>query len=114
MKPIKNIESFGKRLRSCRLHKGFSQTDLADILKTNNQVISRYERDEMRPSIDVAIDLAKALGTSAGYLLGEQKFHDDPELEAIFRDLRSVPENELSEIKTTLVNLIKASRFRVT
>ncbi|MGQ1892058.1 helix-turn-helix domain-containing protein [Thermophagus sp. OGC60D27] len=31
-----------------------SQTDLAKQLKTSVSVISRYERDEMTPSIDAA------------------------------------------------------------
>jgi transcriptional regulator with XRE-family HTH domain len=55
------------------------QQDLANILNSNNKVISRYERDEMKPSIEVALKLAKELQTSVGYLLGEIQNHNDPE-----------------------------------
>jgi transcriptional regulator with XRE-family HTH domain len=48
-----------------------SQTDLAKKLNTSVSVISRYERDEMTPSIDVAKKLAGILNTTVGYLLDE-------------------------------------------
>jgi transcriptional regulator with XRE-family HTH domain len=110
MKPIQTMGSFGKRLRDIRRFRGLNQTQLAEFIDSNAQVISKYERDEMTPSIDVAIGLAKALKTTAGYLLGEDKFDGDTELEAIFRDLRSVPETELTKIKSALVTWIKGSR----
>jgi transcriptional regulator with XRE-family HTH domain len=65
------MSSFGKRLRECREAKSLSQQDLAKLLDTSYTVIGKYERDEMKPSIDVAKNLAKLVGTTVGYLLGE-------------------------------------------
>ena len=67
------MSSFGKRLRECREAKGLSQQDLGKLLDTSYTVIGKYERDEMKPSIDVANKLAKLVGTTIGYLLGESK-----------------------------------------
>ena len=67
------MSSFGKRLRECREAKGLSQQDLAKLLDTSYTVIGKYERDEMKPSIDVANKLAKLVDTTVGYLLGESK-----------------------------------------
>ena len=50
-----------------------SQTDLAKQLNTSVSVISRYERDEMNPSIDTAKKLAEPLDTTVGYLLGRDR-----------------------------------------
>ncbi|HRK54604.1 MAG TPA: helix-turn-helix transcriptional regulator [Cyclobacteriaceae bacterium] len=109
MKSIKNTDSFGKRLRNARLHIGLSQNDLAEQLNTSNKMISRYERDEVKPSIEVALKLAKILNTSVGFLLGEVKFPEDPELESILRGILNIPENEQTKIKNTLVSLLKVT-----
>lgn len=62
--------SFGKRLTEVRKNKGLSQEDLAKHLGTKSPVIGRYERDEMKPSIDTANKLAEHLGVSLDYLIG--------------------------------------------
>ena len=58
------MDTFGKRLRDCRKEKGFSQNELAKILNTNHSVIGGYERDDVKPSIDVAKKLADLLNTT--------------------------------------------------
>ena len=63
--------SFGKRLLEARKRKGISQEDLAQHLKTKGPVIGRYERDEMKPSIEVAANMAELLDVSLDYLVGK-------------------------------------------
>src|SRR6185437_13848591 len=53
--------SFGSRLLQARKKKGISQEELATHLGTKGPAIGRYERDEMKPSIDVATKMAKLL-----------------------------------------------------
>lgn len=62
--------SFGKRLAEVRKNKNLSQEDLAKHLGTKSPVIGRYERDEMKPSIDTANKLAEYLQVSLDYLTG--------------------------------------------
>jgi transcriptional regulator with XRE-family HTH domain len=62
--------SFGKRLTEVRKNKNLSQEDLAKHLGTKSPVIGRYERDEMKPSIDTANKLAEFLQVSLDYLTG--------------------------------------------
>lgn len=62
--------SFGKRLTQARKKKGISQEELAGQLNTKGPVIGRYERDEMKPSIDVATNMAKILEVSLDWLVG--------------------------------------------
>nr|WP_315193874.1 helix-turn-helix transcriptional regulator [uncultured Flavobacterium sp.] len=62
--------SFGKRLAEVRKNKSLSQEDLAKHLGTKSPVIGRYERDEMKPSIDTANKLAEFLEVSLDYLTG--------------------------------------------
>ena len=69
--------SFGKRLFEARKKKGFSQKKVAEVLNTKGPAIGRYERDEMRPSIDVAAKLADLLDASLDYLMGRTEVEID-------------------------------------
>lgn len=61
---------FGKRLMEVRKDKKLSQDDLAKSVGVHGAVIGRYEREEVKPSIDMATQLAEALGVSLDYLVG--------------------------------------------
>jgi transcriptional regulator with XRE-family HTH domain len=63
--------SFGKRLQEARKKRNFSQEYIAKELNTKAPVIGRYERDEMKPSIEVATKLSELLEVSLDYLVGK-------------------------------------------
>lgn len=63
--------SFGKRLLEARKRKGISQEEMAKHLGTKGPAIGRYERDEMKPSIEVAAKMAEVLDVSLDYLVGK-------------------------------------------
>ena len=62
--------TFGKRLTEVRKAKKLSQDDLAKKLEVHGAVIGRYERDEVKPSIEMAAAIAEALEVSLDYLVG--------------------------------------------
>jgi len=64
------LMSFGSRLLEARKKKSISQEELAKFLTTKGPVIGRYERDEMKPSIEVAAKMADYLDVSLDYLVG--------------------------------------------
>ncbi|MEM9681093.1 MAG: helix-turn-helix transcriptional regulator, partial [Bacteroidota bacterium] len=64
------LMSFGSRLLEARKKKSISQEELAKYLSTKGPVIGRYERDEMKPSIEVAAKMADFLNVSLDYLVG--------------------------------------------
>ena len=61
---------FGKRLREARLNAKKNQRDIAESAKISPQMVSAYEKQERKPSIEVAAALADALGVSLDYLCG--------------------------------------------
>lgn len=63
--------SFGTRLLQARKKKGISQEELAKHLGTKGPAIGRYERDEMKPSVEVAARMAEILEVSLDYLVGQ-------------------------------------------
>src|ERR1017187_11042678 len=62
--------TFGKRLGEVRKSKKMSQDDIAKKIAVHGAVIGRYERDEVKPSIEVAAQIAEALEVSLDYLVG--------------------------------------------
>ena len=66
--------SFGQKIATLRKQKGLSQADLATTVGTIGVTIGRYERDEIKPSIDVAAKIADALDVSLDYLVGASSF----------------------------------------
>jgi DNA-binding XRE family transcriptional regulator len=62
--------SFGKRMAQVRKEKNMSQDALAKALEATSTTIGRYERDEVKPSIDVAAKIAATLEVSVDFLVG--------------------------------------------
>ena len=109
--------SFGKKVAALRKSLKMSQTDLAKKLETSVSVISRYERDEMTPSIETAKRLASFLDTSVGYLLGETEDDDllkDQDMISRLKDIKDFSKEEKSQIYFTLDAVIREIKNRRT
>ena len=65
--------TFGKRLRHIRKEHKMTQEDFAKLLGTSKQILSRYEREDRSPRIEVVRKYAEALKVSADYLLGDEE-----------------------------------------
>ena len=62
---------FGSIVVELRKEKKISQTDLADRLGIHKNVLGRYERSEVLPSIEIARKIADILDVSLDYLTGK-------------------------------------------
>jgi len=62
---------FGSIVVELRKEQKTSQTDLADKLGIHKNVLGRYERSEVLPSIDIARKIADILDVSLDYLVGK-------------------------------------------
>lgn len=61
----------GLNLKSARERAGLSQGQLAEILGTSINTISRWENGQFSPDDETKLKLAQILNTSASFLLGE-------------------------------------------
>ena len=59
-----------KRLKDVREAKGLSQTDIARVLNTTRQQVSKWETGVQMMGVDKYIKLAKYYDISVDYLLG--------------------------------------------
>jgi len=104
------MATFGKRLRECREAKSLSQQELAKKMNTSYTVIGKYERDEMLPSIEVAKTLSRLVGTTVGYLLGENKEMNalkDPQMLKRLNEINELPEDDKHCILYTIDGLLQ-------
>lgn len=62
--------NFSERLRKMR-EKKYSQEELADMLNVSNITISRWENGAQEPRAKKLTELARILGTTTTYLLGD-------------------------------------------
>lgn len=62
--------TFGERIISLRKKLKWSQDELAKKVGTSAPIIGRYERNEIKPSIETAKNIADALDVTLDYLLG--------------------------------------------
>lgn len=109
------METFGKKLRECREAKKLSQNELAKLIEAHHSIIGKYERDEVKPSIDVVKKIASILDTTIGYLLGET--HDknllkDPAMLKRLNEISSFNDYDKEHILYTIDGLIKSVKIK--
>lgn len=95
--------TISERIVFLRKQNGFSQTDLAKHVDASREAISKYERGEATPSVDIAKKIALALGVSLDYLVGdsEKRTFDKTTIRRM-EEIENLPEEE----KQTLFKII--------
>ena len=90
--------TFGERLLSLRKKLKWSQDELARKIGTSAPIIGRYERNEIKPSIDVAKKLADELGVTIDYLIGGSDKIFDKEILKKIEDIESLSEDDKKQV----------------
>jgi transcriptional regulator with XRE-family HTH domain len=109
------MSSFGKKLREAREAKSFSQAELARQITSHHSIIGKYERDEVKPTIDVVKKLADVLETTVGYLLGESEDREllkDPSMLKRLNDISKFPEQDKNCILYALDAMINNVKLK--
>jgi len=107
--------TFGKKLREARDAKGISQSELARQLNTNHSIIGKYERDEVKPTVDVVRRLADSLDTTVGFLLGESEDMNllkDPSMLKRLNEINELPSKEKEALLLNVDAFLRDFRTR--
>jgi transcriptional regulator with XRE-family HTH domain len=84
----------GDNMMLLRKKKGLSQADLGKLIGTSGDVIGRYERGDINPSIDVVANIAGALEISIDYLVGKTQIVMDKDAVERLEDISNLPEEK--------------------
>ena len=61
--------SFGRKLKIARVAQGWNQTELAKRCKMSQKRISKYENDDLEPTINSLCSLSRVLCVKIEFLL---------------------------------------------
>jgi len=91
--------TFGERIIMLRKQLKLSQDDLAKKIGTSAPIIGRYERNEIKPSIEVAAKIAEELAVTVDYLLGNSdNLIMDKKLVKRIEDIEALPVEEKDKV----------------
>jgi transcriptional regulator with XRE-family HTH domain len=99
--------TFGKRLGEVRKDRKLSQEDLAKKLDMQGAVIGRYERDEVKPSIEVAARIAQVLGVSLDYLVGNTDMLLEADVIKKIQEIQKLPEKDRDHLFYVVDNILQ-------
>jgi len=104
--------SFGKRLLEARKNKSLSQEDIAKHLGTKGPAIGRYERDEMKPSIEVAAKMALLLDVSLDYLVGHTDIMLDSNTTKKIQEISNMSDEDQNHVFSLIDAFIAKTKLK--
>jgi len=104
--------SFGKRLTEVRKDKKMSQDEVGKLVGVHGAVIGRYEREEVKPSIEMAKHLAEALEVSLDYLVGSTDILLEKNVVNKILDIHKLKENDKQHVFALLDAFIKQTKLQ--
>jgi len=100
---MSNELSIGQRISLLRKQKNWSQVELSKKINASREIISRYERNESQPSIEMIVKIANAFNVTVDYLIGQSENSAfDKETVSRINDIQKMD----SSTKNMLFNII--------
>jgi len=99
--------TLGQHISKLRKEKKLSQNELGKNANTSGDLIGRYERDEVKPSIEVIINISNALNVSIDYLVGKTDFKLNKDIMQRIKDITSLPPEAKKQVFMVIDALIR-------
>lgn len=100
-------EKTGMLIKEARISKGYTQSELADILGVTNKAVSHWEKGESYPDVGLLESLSSCLGISIEELVvGEPADNDEFTMKDFKRLLRSKRKESIKKIIPLFANAI--------
>lgn len=99
--------TFGERLTLVRKRKNLSQAETGKRIGINGDAYGRYERGEVRPTIEMAVKIAQALEVSLDYLAGNSDIELDKNTLDRVQEVTKLTDKDRDHIYITLDALIR-------
>lgn len=104
--------NLGEQLSKLRKQKKLSQNDLGKKAGTSGDLIGRYERNEVKPSIEVASKIADVLEVSLDLLIGKVSVQVDNDILKRVLEVQQMEQQDKNHILYTLDALIKSVKLK--
>ncbi len=104
--------TLGEHITTLRKRKKLSQAELGKKIGTSGDIIGKYERDEVKPSIEVVVKIADTLDVSIDFLVGSTSLQIDKTTLNLLEDIFKLPENSKQYIFEHLNMMIRDFKTR--
>jgi len=104
--------TLGQHISQLRKRKKLSQNDLGKKAGTSGDIIGRYERNEVKPSIEVAAKIADILDVSLDFLIGNVAVEVESQLLKRIIEVQQMNDEDKEHILYTLDALIKSVKLK--
>lgn len=79
------MSEFSKRLTELRVSKGYTQEELAELLKVSRSTIGMYEQGKREPNFEMQETMADFFNVNLDYLIGRSSDTNEKILIEIYR-----------------------------
>ena len=104
--------TFGENVAITRKKKKLSQNELAKKVGTISVTIGRYERNEIKPSIDIANRIADVLDVSLDYLVGNTDTALEKGLLKKIIDIQKLPDDKKNVVMILIDTFLKQTKLQ--
>jgi transcriptional regulator with XRE-family HTH domain len=104
--------TLGEHLMILRKQKSFSQGELGKLIGTSGDIVGRYERNVIVPSIEVIMKMADSLQVSIDYLVGKTDFELDQDVMQRMMDIHTLNDKEKEHVLFTLDAMLRDAKTR--
>ena len=104
--------TLGQHITTLRKQNNISQNKLGKKIGTSGDLIGRYERDEVKPSIEVIIKIADVLNVSIDYLVGKTTSKLDKDILRRIQDVSKLPDETKKQVFMVMDALIRDFKTR--
>ena len=101
----------GEHIMIIRKQKGLSQGELGKQVGTSGDIIGRYERGVITPSIDVIIKIADTLEVSIDYLVGKTSLELDNTILRRIEEVSKMSEKDKEHVFSLLDAFIAKTKL---
>jgi transcriptional regulator with XRE-family HTH domain len=105
--------TFGERLTQVRKRKNLNQSEVGKKIGINGDAYGRYERNEVRPTIEMAVKIAQALEVSLDFLTGNSTIELDRATLDRVQEITKLSDKDKDYIFVTLDALIRDFKNKV-
>lgn len=99
--------TIGQHIMLLRKQKNLSQAQLGKQIGTSGDIVGRYEREVMTPSIEVIIKISDILGVSIDYLVGKTSLQLDKQTLRRLEDINALQPQDKQYILNHLDMMIR-------
>lgn len=105
--------TFGQNMALVRKKRGLTQDQLGDRIGLKGDMVSKYERDTMAPSIEVAAKIAQALNISLDHLVaGTTDDKNQDETDKLILQLQILPAGDKAHIVAVIDAFVTKAKLQ--